>query len=324
MAQQAQTKRKGGQKKWHLPDKESWAKTRHQIWKHRAVYLMLLPAVVSIFIFSYIPMPGILIAWKNYSYKKGIWGSEWIGWKHFQTFLSSSEFWNVVKNTLVISLLKLGICFPAPIIFALLLNELKSEKYKKVVQFFTYLPNFISWVVIVYIMRALMTPYGGLFNDIRQAMGLKSIYIMGLKSTFYPLLIISDIWKGVGWSSIIYIAALAGVDQELYEAATVDGANRLQRVWHISLPGIIPTIVLLFIMQMGDLLSVNFDQVLLLQSPANMEISSVLQTYTLRTGIVQGKFEYATAIGLATSLFGLICTVITNKISKTVSDISLW
>lgn len=307
-----------------LMKKRNWSRTRRLIWKHRALYLMILPAFISIFIFSYIPMPGIQIAWKNYSYKRGIWGSDWIGWKHFEAFLSSRDFWEATRNTFVISVLKLIFCFPAPVIFALLLNELKSDKYRKVVQFFTYLPNFISWVVIVYILRALFTPYGGLFNSIRNAMGLESIYVMGLKSAFYPLVILSTIWKGVGWSSIIYVAALAGIDQELYEAATVDGAGYFKRIWHISLPGILPTIVLLFIMEMGDLLSVNFEQILLLQQPGNMVISSVLQTYTLRTGLLQGKFEYATAIGITTSLFGLLCTIITNKISKKVSDISLW
>lgn len=311
-------------KRIELPSKQTLKHKWRLIWKHRALYLMILPAFVSIFIFSYIPMPGVLIAWKDYSFKRGIFGSEWIGWKHFESFLTSKDFWDATRNTLVISLLKLALCFPAPIIFALLLNELKSEKFKKVIQFFTYLPNFVSWVVIVYLMRAIFTPYGGLFNSIRNSLGLESIYVMGLKSTFYPLVILSDIWKGVGWSSIIYIASLAGVDQQLYEAATVDGANRFRRIWHVSIPGIIPTIVLLFIMQMGDLLSVNFDQILLLQQPANMTISTVLQTYTLQTGILYGKFEYATAIGLAKSFIGLICTIVTNKVSKKVSDISLW
>lgn len=312
------------QKRFHLPSKKSVNHTLRLIWKHRALYVMILPAFVSIFVFSYIPMPGVLIAWKDYSFKKGILGSDWIGWIHFEDFLFDGEFWNVTKNTLIISLLKLAFCFPAPILFALLLNELKSQKFKKVVQFFTYLPNFISWVVIVYIMRAIFTPYGGLFNSVRNSLGMESIYVMGLKSTFYPLVVFSSIWKGVGWSSIIYLAALSGIDQQLYEAATVDGANRLQRIWHVTLPGIIPTIVLLFIMEMGDLLSVSYEQILLLQQPANLSLSTTLQTYTLETGIKYGKFEYATAIGIFTSLIGLVCTVITNNVSKRVSEISLW
>lgn len=311
-------------KQLQLPNKMSMRQTGRAVWKNRALYLMILPAFISIFVFSYVPMPGILIAFKDYSFKKGILGSDWVGLKYFSKFIVSSDFWNATRNTLMISLAKLAFCFPAPIIFAILLNELKSEKYKKVVQFCTYLPNFISWVVIVYIMRAIFTPYGGIFNTIRNALGMESIYVMGLKSTFYPLLIFSDIWKGVGWSSIIYIAALNGIDQQLYEAATVDGANRLQKIWHITLPGLVPTIVLLFIMQMGDLLSVNFDQVLLLQQPANMSLSSVLQTYTLKLGVQEGNFEYATAIGLTTSFIGFVCTFVTNKISKKVSDISLW
>ncbi|MCM1026183.1 MAG: ABC transporter permease subunit [Roseburia sp.] len=304
--------------------KRSWEKTRKLIWKNRVLYLMLLPAVVSLIIFCYVPMPGVMIAWKDYSVKKGVFGSPWVGWGNFVEFLHSHDFWSATKNTLVISLLKLAFCFPAPILFALLLNELESPLYKKVIQFFTFLPNFISWVIIIYILRAIFTPYGGLFNSIRNALGMKSIFVMGLKESFYPLVVGSDIWKSVGWSSIIYIAALAGVDQELYEAATVDGANRLQRAWHISIPGILPTIILLFIMNMGDLLSVSYEQILLLQQPANLELSVTLQTYTLETGLKYGRFEYATAIGIVTALFGLICTVVTNKISKTVSEISLW
>lgn len=317
-------KEKKQHKSFQMPTKTQMRHTARTAWRNRELYLMILPAFVSIFVFSYIPMPGILIAFKDYSFKKGILGSDWVGLKYFAKFIDDPEFWRATKNTLVISLIKLAFCFPVPIFFALLLNELKSEKFKKVVQFCTYLPNFISWVVIVYIMRALFTPYGGLFNSIRNAMGLESLYIMGMKSAFYPLLVFSDIWKGVGWHSIIFLAALNGIDQELYEAATVDGANRLQKTWHITLPGLIPTIVLLFIMQMGDLLSVNFDQVLLLQQPANMSLSSVLQTYTLKTGIQMGNFEYATAIGLTTSFIGFVMTYITNKISKKVSDISLW
>lgn len=317
-------KEKKQHKAFQLPTKRQMQHIARAAWKSRALYAMILPAFVSIFIFSYIPMPGIMIAFKNYSFKKGILGSDWAGLKYFEKFMVDPEFWLATKNTLIISAIKLVFCFPMPIFFALLLNELKSEKFKKVVQFCTYLPNFISWVVIVYILRAFLTPYGGLFNDIRKAMGLESIYVMGLKSAFYPLLVLTDIWKGIGWHSIIFLAALNGIDQELYEAATVDGANRLQKTWHITLPGLVPTIVLLFIMQMGDLLSVNFDQVLLLQQPANMSLSSVLQTYTLKTGVQMGNFEYATAIGLMTSFIGFIMTYITNKISKKVSDISLW
>lgn len=317
-------KEKKQHKSFQMPTKKQMQHKARMAYRNRALYLMILPAFVSIFIFSYIPMPGIIIAFKDYSFKKGVFGSDWVGLKYFEKFITDLEFWRALKNTLKISVLKLGFCFPVPIFFALLLNELKSEKFKKVVQFCTYLPNFISWVVMVYILRALLTPYGGIFNDIRNMLGMESINVLGMKSTFYPLLVITDIWKGVGWHSIIFLAALNGIDQELYEAATVDGANRLQKTWHITLPGLVPTIVLLFIMQMGDLLSVNFDQVLLLQQPGNMELSQVLQTYTLKTGIQMGNFEYATAIGLATSFVGFVMTYVTNKVSKKVSDISLW
>lgn len=311
-------------KKLRRPTKQQMHQTSRAIWRNRELYVMLLPAIVCIFIFKYIPMPGVLMAFQDYSYKKGIFGSPFVGFKHFETFLYSSEFWVTAKNTLVISLIKLVFCFPVPIIFALLLNELKSAKFKKAVQLFVYLPHFVSWVIMVSIMRTIFTPYGGIFNTIRNSLGLESIFVMGLKSTFYPLLVGSDIWKNVGWSSIIYIAALNGIDQELYEAATVDGANRLRKAWHITLPGIVPTIVLLFIMQMGSLLAVDFEQILLLQQPGNLSVSNVITTYILRVGLQEGNFELGSALGLVMAAFGFVCVWITNKISKKVSDISLW
>ena len=298
--------------------------TLRLIKRHKMLYLFILPCIVWLIIFCYIPMGGIMLAFKNYRFDMGIIGSPWAGMKWFKNFVGSLEFWSTIKNTLVITGLKLLICHPAPIILALLLNEVKAPRFKKLVQTFSYLPNFVSWVVVVSLMNVIFTPYGGIFNTIRAQFGLPALFVMGEKSAFYPLVIFSDMWKGIGWGSIVYLAAITGVDQELYEAATIDGANRWQCTWHITLPGIMSTIVLLFIMAVGGLLNAGYDQILLLQQPANRQISQVLDTYVIETGIRYGKFEYATAIGVFKSVFALIMVTLTNFISKKAADISLW
>ena len=295
-----------------------------QIKRHRVLYLFILPCFIWLIIFSYAPMSGIVLAFKNYKFNLGIFGSPWAGMKHFNEFINSPEFWITIKNTLRISLLKLALCFPAPIILALLLNELHLPKYKRVIQTVSYLPNFVSWVVVVSLMRTLFTPYGGVVNDIRKALGYDAVFIMGLKSAFLPLVVFSDMWKNVGWGSIIYLAAITAVDTELYEAATIDGASHFQQVWHVTLPGIRMTIGIMFIMSVGNLLNAGYDQILLLQQPANREISQVLDTYILQTGIKYGKFEYATAIGLFKSVFSLIMVVGTNALARRFADVGLW
>ena len=199
---------------------------RIQIKRHWMLYLFLLPCIVWLLVFCYAPMAGIVLAFKNYRFDLGIFGSEWAGLKHFRKFVTSPEFWMTIKNTLVITSLKLVVCFPAPIILALLLNEVKAERFKKTVQTLSYLPNFVSWVVVVQLMTTIFTPYGGIFNDIRQMMGKEAIFVMGEKNAFLPLVIFSDLWKNVGWGSIVYLAAITGVDQGLYEAAAIDGAGR--------------------------------------------------------------------------------------------------
>ena len=280
--------------------------------------------MVSLIVFSYVPMTGIVLAFKNYRFDLGIYGSEWAGLKHFRSFLTSPEFWITTRNTLVLSVLKIVICFPAPIILALLLNEVRAEKFKRLVQTMSYLPNFVSWAVVVTLLTAIFSPYGGLYNDIRKMMGMDAVFLMGEKSAFYPLAIFSDMWKNVGWGSIVYLSAITAVDQGLYEAATIDGANRWQCTWHITIPGIATTIGIMFIMRMGGILSADYDQVLLLQQPANMQISQVLDTYVIQTGIRYGKFEYATAIGLVKSLISLGMVVITNRLAQKYGEVGLW
>lgn len=300
--------------------KRTWV----EIKKHRILYLFMVPLVIWLLIFCYAPMGGIVLAFKNYRFDMGIFGSPWAGLKHFKAFMTSPEFWITIRNTLVISGLKILFCFPAPIILALLLNEVRAPKFKSLIQTMSYLPNFVSWAVVVSLLTAIFSPYGGVFNDIRKSMGLEAIFVMGEKNAFYPLVIFSDMWKGVGWGSIVYLSAITGVDQGLYEAATIDGANRWQCTWHITLPGISTTIGIMFIMAIGGILNAGYDQILLLQQPANNQISQILDTYILQTGIRYGKFEYATAIGLFKSVFSMILVVVTNYLTQKYAEIGLW
>ena len=310
------------------PRAQQRGEKRKNLWKdilrHRMMYLFILPCFIWLIVFCYVPMGGIVLAFKNYKFNLGIYGSPWAGMKWFREFINSPEFWITIKNTLRITLLKLVICFPAPILLALLLNEVRNAKFKRIVQTVSYLPNFVSWVVVIQLMRALFTPYGGIVNEIRKAMGYEAVFIMGLKSAFLPMVVLSDLWKNIGWSSIVYLAAITSVDQQLYEAAVIDGANHVQQVWHITLPGIMQIIGIMFIMAVGGLLNAGYDQILLLQQPANTQISQVLDTYVLQTGIKYSKFEYATAIGLFKSLFSLVMVVVTNYLAQRFGEVGLW
>lgn len=295
-----------------------------RILAHRLLYLFMLPCVISLLVFSYYPMYGATLAFKDYSYRLGILGSPWAGLKHFQTFVTSLEFWDVIRNTIVISGLKIIFCFPAPILLALLLNELRFGRFKRVVQTMSYLPNFVSWVVVLSLLTVIFSPYGGIVNNIRNRFGMSSIFFLGEERFFYPLVVLSDIWKGAGWGSIIYLSALSGISPELYESAYLDGAGRLKCTWYITIPGIKGTIGIMFIYAIGGILNAGFDQILLLQQPANMLISEILDTFTLKTGLSYGKFEYATAIGLFKSAFSFLLIVITNKIAKRFFEVGIW
>lgn len=301
-------------------NKKLW---RH-IKKHKLLYLFIFPCVVWLLVFCYYPMYGALLAFKDFKYNLGILGSPFVGFKHFKTFMSSPEFWVVIRNTVVISGLKILMGFPAPIILALFLNEISNRKFKRVVQTMSYLPNFVSWVVVVSLMTVIFTPYGGIVNNFRKDLGMDPVFFMGTKEFFYPMVILSDIWKNAGWGSIIYLSALSGVSQELYEAATVDGAGHLKCTWHITLPSIKGTIGIMFIFAVGGILNAGFDQVLLLQQPANNQISEILDTFVLKTGLNYGRFEYATAIGLFKSVFAFGLMSLTNTISKKYLEVSIW
>ncbi|SDX71287.1 sugar ABC transporter permease [Paenibacillus sp. CF384] len=303
-----------------LNKNNAWAK----IWSFRSIYLFMLPAFIWYVVFCYYPMYGILIAFKDFKYNLGILHSPWEGLRYFKQFLGDSSFYSVLYNTLSISFLKLLLGFPAPLILALMLNGVMHNKLKRIFQTISYLPHFVSWVVVVTLMQKILSPNVGLVNDIRDHMGYEPIFFMGMPSLFYPLVVISDIWKGVGWGSIIYLAALTNIDPHLYEAAEMDGAGRWSKLFKITLPCLTPTIGILLIFSLSGVLNAGFDQIWLMQTPATLSVSEILDTYVLKTGIQQGQFAYSTAIGLFKSMISLILIVVVNKVSKKVSDVSLW
>lgn len=297
------------------------------LWRKRLMYLFLLPAVAFYLIFCYIPMGGIVLSVKEYSFAQGILGSPWADpwYKYFRLFFNNLNFGTLMGNTIRISILKLVTGFPAPILLALLLNEMRLPRLKRTVQSITYVPHFISWVIVVTILNQLFTPNGGPVNTLRQTVfGLEPYYFMGEKNSFLPILLLSSIWKGVGWGSIVYLAAIAGINPELYEAAHIDGAGRIRMAWSITLPSIANTIGLLFIMNIGGLISAGYDPIYLLQQPGNMAVSDVLDTYVMNVGFKQGRYSLATAAGVFQGIIGLVLVVGTNTVLRRTTDISLW
>ncbi|WP_234984623.1 ABC transporter permease [Pilibacter termitis] len=288
------------------------------------LYIFLLPAFLFFLVFCYEPMYGVIIAWKDYNPSLGILGSPWVGWKHFIDFFHSYFFWDLIKNTLGISVYSLVVGFPLPIILALSLNELKDGFGKKFAQTITYAPNFISVVVIVGMIVAFANPSTGMINHVIEFFGGKPINFMEDPKWFKTLYVLSNVWQSTGWSSVIYMAALSGVDMQLHEAAMIDGASRLQRAWHINIPTIMPTIIILLIMSMGNLLNVGFEKIILMQNPLNQEASDVISTFVYRAGLVGGQYSFASAIGLFNSVINSIILIVVNGITKRYSENSLW
>ena len=289
------------------------------------LYVMLLPAIIYYILICYVPMAGNILAFKEYSFKKGIWGSDFVGLRYFEAFFKSYDCIRLIKNTLTVGFIKCILEFPFAIILALLLNELKNLKFKKVSQTITYLPHFLSSVIIVTMIQRLLAPNNGVINQIIAGLGGEgdTFFLMEAKY-FLGILFSMDLWRNIGWDSIIYLAAISSVDTSLYEAAQMDGCGKLKRMWHITLPGIRGTIGLLFIMGVGGLLSSGFEQIYLLRTPGNMQLADTLDTYVVRVGLQGGQFGYATAIGLIQGLVGLVLVVITNKICKKLTEVSLW
>ena len=285
---------------------------------------MVLPALVYIILFAYKPMYGVIIAFKNYSLKKGVWGSPWVGLKNFERLFSSYWLPIILQNTLVISLLSLLLGFPAPIILALMVNEIRNEKAKRLFQTVSYAPHFISVVVICGMVILFLSPSSGIINKFITALGGEPVFFMQKPEMFKWIYVLSGIWQSTGWGAIIYFAALSGVDRSLLEAAEIDGASRFQRIIHINLPVLVPTIVVLFILRCGSLLSVGYEKVYLLQNSTNINGSEVISTYVYKVGLQQSDFSFSTAAGLCNSVVNSILLIAFNTISRKAAHVGLW
>lgn len=290
---------------------------------HKGAYLIVLPVVVFYILFHYKPMYGLIIAFKNYSPAKGIMGSSWAGFKHFEDFLTNPYFWRLMRNTLTISMSNLIFSFPAPIILALLLNEIKNKAFLRGSQMIMYIPHFISLVVICG-MIINFTDIDGVINDLLNVFGIERKAYLNYPQYFVPIYVISDIWQGIGWNSIIYMAALTGIDTSLYEAATIDGAGRWKQTLHVTIPGILPTIIIMLLMRIGNLLSVGYEKVILLYNPLTYETADIISTYVYRKGLLEQNYSFSTAVGLFNSIISFILLIGANTLSKRCGEGSLW
>ena len=303
--------------------------TLYAMWKHRVFYLFLLIPIAWYLIFQYYPMFGLLLAFKEFKFNLGIIGSPWAssnGLKYFINFLRDSSFYGYIRNTVSISLLKLAFGFPAPIILALMLNSVTHQKFKRLTQTLSYLPYFINWVVVSALLVKILSPYGGLLNEIRRMIdpSAEMIFYLGEPRAFYPIVVISDIWKNIGWGSILYLSALTNVDPTLYEAAEIDGARRWRVLFNITLPSIYGTVGIMLILSFANVLNAGFDQIYLIQTPPTISVSEILDTYILKKGIRQGEFAYASAIGLFKSAITLILIILVNGVSRRFTEVSVW
>lgn len=291
--------------------------------KNKWLILMALPVVAWYILFHYVPMYGVIIAFKQFSPIKGIWGSEWIGLKHFYDFFNSVSAWRVIRNTLLINFYQLIFGFPAPIILALLMNEIKNKLFKKTIQTITYLPHFVSTVVICGMIIDFFAK-NGLINDLIASFGGPRTLFLVEAGWFRSIYVGTGIWQGVGWGSIIYLAALTAIDTELYEAVTIDGAGRWKQFVHITLPGIAPTIVILLIMNIGRMMSEGFEKIILLYNPSTYETADIISSYVYRRGLVEANYGFSAAVGLFNTLVNLILIVAANYTSRKVNETSLW
>ena len=291
--------------------------------KNYGLYLLLVPAILFYTLFCYKPLYGAIIAFKRYVPTKGIVASPWVGLTHFEAFFGSYYFWRLLRNTLTISLSSLVIGFPAPIIFALLLNELRNERFKKIVQTVTYLPHFISMVVMCGLIR-LFTQDTGVVVQALSLFGFEPVSLLSRAEYFVPVYVLSGVWQGIGWGSIIYLSALTGIDPELYEAATIDGANRWRQTLHVTLPGIAPTIIIMLLLRMGSVMNVGYEKIILLYNEGIYETADVISTFVYRKGLEQAQWSYSAAVGLFNSVVNFVIIVLMNRFSRAITDVSLW
>lgn len=294
--------------------------------KQWELQIMVIPALILVFIFSYIPMYGVLMAFQDYSIFDGFWASPWVGFKHFEMFFSSPDFWTIMRNTLIISALKLFIGFPAPIILALMLNEVRKMAFKRVIQTVSYLPHFLSWVIVAGFAMSILSTDNGSLNILLQKLHLidEPIGFLGIAEYFWGILVSVNVWKEIGFNSIVYLAAIAGINPNLYEAAQMDGASRLKQIRYITIPSIMPVVIIFFILAIGNLLNAGFEDILLLGgNPVLRDVSDVLDTYVYRTGIENQRFSYATAAGLFKAVVSVLLLTLANYVARK-SGNSLW
>ena len=307
-----------------LPRSDSFGRrVRTDFNRNKEIYLLLIPVVTFYILFKYTPMYGAIIAFKDYSPRIGIIDSPWVGFEHFIDFFTSRSFWRVLKNTVIISLSSLVICFPAPIIFAILMNELKSKLFTRTVQTITYLPHFISLVVICGLLQT-FTMDKGFINDMIVAFGGERSTLLNNPGLFVPIYVISELWQTIGWGSIIYLAALTGVDQELYEAAMIDGAGRWKQTLHVTIPGIMPTIVIMLVLKIGNILNVGYEKIILLYNPLTYDTADVISSFVYRQGLLNQDWSFSTAVGLFNSMINFGLLLFANSMSHRLTGSGLW
>jgi putative aldouronate transport system permease protein len=302
------------------PNRKIW----NQVKRDYELYLFLLPIIIIYLVFKYYPMYGIQIAFKDFSPSRGIWGSEWVGFKHFIDFFDSYNFWTIMTNTLTLSVLSRVFSFPAPIIIAIMLNQMLAKRYKKIVQTVIYAPHFISTVVLVGMLNVFLSPNSGIVNHIITLFGGDPIMFLADEGWFRPLYILSGVWQETGFATIIYLAALAGVNPELHEAAIMDGASKWKRVMHVDIPSILPTIVILLILALGNIMGIGFEKAFLMQNDLNYATSNIIPTYVYEIGIQKAQYSFSTAIGLFNSVVNIILIITVNRIAKKLTETSLW
>ncbi|NOU84326.1 ABC transporter permease subunit [Paenibacillus sp. LMG 31460] len=306
------------------PQRKNTRRISKIIARDRWLYFMLLPGVIYFILFKYLPMWGVLIAFKNYQPFLGFWHSDWVGLKHFTRFFSEPTFWMLFKNTVILALYNLVFFFPLPIVVALMLNEVRKEFLKRFVQTLVYIPHFFSWVVVVGIFYILFTVEGGVVNELIVKVGGERVNFLISSEWFRTMIMTEVVWKETGWGTIIFLAALAGVDPGLYEASKIDGAGRWRQLWHITLPAIRSTIIILFILRLGHFMDTGFEQIILMLNAMNREVGEVFDTYVYSAGINQSQFSYSTAVGLFKSVVGLVLVLATNALAKKTGEEGIY
>ncbi len=288
------------------------------------LYLFIVPGLLLVILFNYIPMLGLQMAFRDYNFSEGIWGSPWVGLKNFNEFAASADFWRALGNTFLLTILRLVCIFPTTILFALLINEIRAKTFKRFVQSMSYLPHFISWIVVVGFLDAFLSLDSGGANSLLRSLGFEAIPFMGSESWFRPIFILSSMWKEIGWGTILYLAAISSINPVIYEAAVIDGAGRFSQMRYITIPSIVPIISIVFILTIPSLLNVGIDQIYAMINPANIGVAEVIDTYVLRLGIGQAQYSMTTAIGLVMSLMTTILLILSNMISKRIGGEGIW